>query len=486
MTRGTSWWPKSDGAPPLFATRRNPLLRSDGPQVEVIARTLGTPFIPWQSYVADVAGERRADGSYEYQIVIVGVPRQTGKTTLIRAVGTHRCLVCGRDVFYTAQTGKDARARWMDLVKLLRLNDALKDRVKIALRGGSEHVEFPGGNVFQVFAPTPESLHGYTPPTVFIDEAFAQSAEAGDLLMGAIGPAQFTIVDKQIWIVSTMGTAESTFLHDWIDRAVEGMPRVAVFLWGADDDQDPYTEEGVRSFHPGIGFELNGKVLEPTDVLEQIDRNTRAEYERAYANRRTITAGHTIPADVWRALADDDLELPPGGIADCVVTYDVGPDRRGASILASWLDDDDVPCTKVLAAAPGVAWLADAVETIDDEHRPTAIAAADHGPVLEVTAQLVARGIDVDLVKEREYATASGALLTLIETGDLRHDGTAPLEHSMTGLVMRPGAGGDGVAISRRHSVGDASAGVAAAIGLWLARDVTRSQVPVVHFGKSA
>lgn len=128
----------------------------------MIARTLGTPLIPWQAHVADVASERRADGSYEYQVVVVSVPRQTGKTTLLRAAGVHRCLL-GRDVFYTAQTGKDARARWMDLVKVLRINAALRDRVKIRLRGGSEHVEFGSGAVFQVFAPTPESLHGYTP-----------------------------------------------------------------------------------------------------------------------------------------------------------------------------------------------------------------------------------------------------------------------------------------------------------------------------------
>lgn len=175
-------------------------------------------------------------------MVVVSVPRQTGKTTLLRAVGAHSCLVCGRDVFYTAQTGKDARERWLDLVKILRVNDALADRVKIGLRGGSEQVVFTDtGAAFRVFAPTPESLHGYTPPKVMIDEAFAQTGMSGELLMGAIGPAQITIRDRQIWIVSTAGTAESTFLHDWIDRGVEGTPRVAAFVWGARDDQNPTT-----------------------------------------------------------------------------------------------------------------------------------------------------------------------------------------------------------------------------------------------------
>lgn len=480
---GVSWWPSSDGAPPLFATRRNPLLRSEGPQVAVIAENLGTPLIPWQQYVADVAGERRPDGSYEYQIVIVSVPRQTGKTTLIRAVGTQRCLVCGSDFFYTAQTGKDARERWMDLVKVLRLNDALRDRIQVSLRGGSEQIAFNDGGAFRVFAPTPESLHGYTPPTVVIDEAFAQSAEAGELLMGAIGPAQITIVDKQIWIVSTAGTAESTFLHDWIDRAAGGMHRVALFLWGADDDVDPYTEEGIRAFHPGVGFMLNGKILQPSDVLEQIDRNTRAEYERAYANRRTLTTAHLVPVETWRSMGPQPgrpAPTPPTDLRQITLAYDVSLDRLSAAIIATWLDDT-TPCSQVVMSGPGTAWLADAVEQLRTDWRPRDICAAGNGPVLEVTQRLVDRGVEVTVLNEREYAAASGQLLTHIDERTLRHDGSDELERSVTGIVTRPGAI-DGVAISRRHSVGDSAPAVALALGVWGVERHARSRKPVIRF----
>jgi len=478
MTNGQPWSSDS-GAPPLFATPRNLDAPTDGAQVAVIGETLGTPLIPWQQYVADVAGERRPDGSYEYQIVIVSVPRQTGKTTLIRAVGTHRCLVCGRDVFYTAQTGKDARARWMDLVKILRLNGALKGRVKVALRGGSEHVEFPGGSVFQVFAPTPESLHGYTPPTVCIDEAFALTGAEGELLMGAIGPAQITVTDKQIWIVSTAGHADSTFLHDWIDRAMEGMPRVACFVWGATDTMDPYSLDDIARFHPGIGFPLNGKVLEPIDVLDQVERNSRAEYERAYANRRTVTLSHLIPAEEWRRLITEETEAPdPSRV---VLTYDVATDRQSASVLATWSGADGLPTTRVVLAGPGTGWVAEAVAELDTEWRPTAVAAIDNGPVLDVTEQIRALGVHVDVLKEREFATASGAFLSRIDAGTLRHDGSEVLERSVTGLVTRA-AVSDGVAFSRRHSSGDSSAAVAAVAGIWIvARDGTES-APVVRF----
>jgi hypothetical protein len=423
-------WPPTYGAPPLYATPRNPALVTDGPQVDVIAAALGTPLIPWQRHVSAVANERRPDGSYEHQIIVVSVPRQTGKTTLLRANGVHRCLVNRRDVFYTAQTGKDARARWMDLVKVLRVHPALKDRVKIALRGGSEHIEFPGGSVFQVFAPTPESLHGYTPPTVMADEVFSLSGAAGDLLMGAIGPAQITVTDKQIWLVSTAGTAESTFLHDWIDLAMEGSPRVAGFVWGARDDQDPYRLDDIAAFHPGVGFELNGRILTAADVLEQSNRNSRAEYERAYANRRTITGDHLIPADTWRTLAVPDLTRPAP--ASLVLTFEVAHDRQSGAILAGWTDHGR-PRVKIVRAAPGVGWIAPAVDELDRSWRPRMVAARDHGPVLEVADAVERAGVDVTRVRERDYATACGAFLTMVDESRVGYD---PDDAALTASVL--------------------------------------------------
>jgi hypothetical protein len=478
---GVSWWPSSDGAAPRHATRRNPARQTDGGQVAAVARTLGTPLLPWQQYAADICGERRDDGSYEYQVVIITVPRQTGKTTLIRALGTHRALVLGRDFYYTAQTGKDARERWTDLVNILRVNPALKDRIKISLRGGSEQIAFQAGGAFRVFAPTPQSLHGYTPPTVCIDEAFAQTGAAGELLMGAIGPAQITIRDKQIIIVSTMGTAESVFLHDWIDRAIGGMPRVAILDWGAGDDVDPYTAAGVESFHPGIGYILNGKVLEAADVLEQIDRNTRAEYERAYANRRTQTTSNLIPADVWRDLADEQL-APPADTSDITLAYDVALDRLSSTITAQWLTDDGKPAAKIVQAGPGVTWLVDAVDDLIDRWQPARTAAAGNGDVLAVTAELRKRDREIHELTEREYAMATGGFLTLIETAGLVQDGSPIFEHSVTGLVTRPGAV-DGASFSRRHSVGDSSAGVAAAVGLWELTTQEEHGIPLLDFG---
>lgn len=474
-----------DGAAPLYATPRDSSRPTEGRQVGLIAEALGTPFLPWQQYVADVAGERLPSGEYAYQVVVVSVPRQSGKTTLLRAVGSHRCMVCGRDVFYTAQTGKDARERWLDLVTAVRASEAFKAVVDIRLAAGSSRVIFPGGAAFRAFAPTAESLHGYTPPTVMLDEAFALSGPEGELLMGAIGPAQMTIVDRQLWIVSTMGTAESEFLNEWLAKGMAGAPRVATFVWGAGPEVDfsRLTTDDVAGYHPAVGFTINGKTLTAQDILDaRATAGSSSEYERAYGNRLTTTASNLVPAEVWRDLAAPDTP-PPASTREVVLSYDVAHDRGSASVLATWTVGG-APFSKVVLAGPGYAWVAPAVKDLRDAWRPRAVAADDGGAAREVTDELTLAHVPVRTLNAREFTTAWGRFLQRVHADDLAHDGGKHLADSVAGLVERPSA--DGTVVSRRHSSGDSSAGVALVVGAHVLERVHADQAPLVEFGGAA
>lgn len=457
---GVGWW-DLPGAAPLHATRRDPALYSEGAQVEVIARYLGTPFLPWQSYAARIIGERRANGEYEHQVVVISVPRQSGKTTLLRAVGVHRCLVCHRDVFYTAQTGKDARARWGDLVKALELS-TLHTRTLVRRAAGTERVIFPGGSVFQTFAPNAESLHGYTPPVVMLDEAFAHDKRIGDLLMGAIGPSQMTILDKQILIVSTRGTAQSEFLNEWLTKAIDGTPRVAVLDWAATDGMDPFAAETIWASHPAVGFKIGGRVLTPQDILDEAGKNSRSEYERAYLNRSTLTSSTTIPAETWRALW---AEAPRPDRRKIVLTYDLTADGKAGAIVATWRYRGK-PHGKVVMSAAGSSWIAGAVVDLADRWGVAEVAAHDRPPVREVTDRVERAGVTVRKVPHGDWPEATQSMLTGIETSAVSHAGDSQLTTAFAGIAVRET--GDGVVFSRRLSVGDSSSAFAFTVGRWV------------------
>ena len=482
-------WPLTDGAAPRFATAPTPGRPHAGRAIAGVAKLLGKPFMPWQRYTANVATERLADPDscaacrakavglelvgaasfhtcpYAYQVVVVTVPRQSGKTTLIGAVGCTYCMLQpGHGFFYTAQTGKDARERWQDLAKLVAGSELDALGVRPRLAAGKERLQFPNHSQLRVFAPTTNSLHGYTPPTVCLDEAMAHDEQAGDALMAAIGPAQITLPYRQLWIVSTEGTAESVFLARWIEAGRTGADRVAIFDWGIPEGVDIYDFDRLPDYHPAVGFTVKAE-----DIASQADKMSRAEYERAYGNRRTRTSSSVIRAADWAELKARQLP-PPGAM---VLAYDVAHDRSASVIVSCWVDGDGKPQGKVVRYAPGASWLADQLQDYATRWRNVgAVVAAGHGPVMAVTDELRRRqlpdGCQLVQLTESQYVTSWAQLVGHIADGSAGHDGTSHLADAADAVVVRPR--GDGSAPSRRNSAGDISPLVAYMVGLWQAQ----------------
>lgn len=461
LTDPRSWW-ELPGAPPLHATRRDLAFRTEGTRSGIIADALGTPFLPWQQYSADIAGELWPDGTYRYKVVVVTVPRQSGKTTLMRAVGCDRCMAReALGCFYTAQTGKDARERWQDLAVQIT-SSPLAPLVHLRRAAGNERVVFANGSMFRVFAPVATSLHGYTPPLVMLDEAFAHDEVTGDDLMGAIGPAQITIPHRQLWIVSTKGTARSVFLNRWIEAGRAGAEGVAILEWAAPDGADIYDPEVWPTFHPGM-VQMPGRepLVTAEGLTAEAQRLPRSEFERAYGNRETRTAGHLIPAEAWDRLAEADQQAPPSWDG-AVGAWCVMPGGTASAIVVAWRDHWGTHA-RVARSGPGVSWVATTVRELR-AHGVRAWAAANRGPASEVTDEL-GNPSWVRQLDGPEYANAWGGLMRYLADGGLMHDGSEPLAIGAANVATRPL--GDSSAPSLRNSAGDVSALVALMVSTW-------------------
>lgn len=426
----------------LYATRRDPRLMSTGARVGVVARHLGTPLMPWQQHVADIAGERLDSGAWRYPVVVVTVPRQAGKTTLMRAVAVDRAMSAPRQVIYTtAQTGKDAGERWKDMVDAV-LHSPLGSRVKVYRGAGAQQVILPNASRIRAFAPTPTSIHGSTPHLVMIDEAWAFDAARGEDLIAAINPAQITLRDRQLWIVSSQGDAASAFLDSYIDlgRASVGDPgaEIAYFEWAAEPDALPYARDTL-AFHPAVGHTIT-----VDDLLAQADTVSRGVWERAYLNRKTLTRETILDLAEWDTRAAGDTPLPdPAALA---LGYDVAQDGTGAAVWAAWVTPDGRTAVKHVASGPGPAWM---VEYLTSDAEALALrkasrlplAADDSGPVRQVTDELRKRRVDVDTLPARDYATACSAWLREAAAGRIVHDGHTGLRDALAVAVTKPLAG---------------------------------------------
>ena len=469
-------------ATPTWATAPTPGSAHDLAAVREVAAMLGTPLMPWQAQVARVATERLDDGRWRYPVVIVTVPRQSGKTTLMRSVLVQRTLMREQLAFYTAQTGKDARARWVDLVKAAEESPLMGHLCTVRRAAGDSGLMWPNGSRITPFAPTPKSLHGYTPPLVMIDEAFAFDAAAGNALEGAIRPAQITIRDRQWWIVSTAGTAESTWLRRWVDlgrQAVQdGNPDSGICYveYSAPDGADVYDPEVWRSFHPALGLTVSQAALE-ADAAS----TPRGEWERAYANRWTQSTDTILPLDDWDDLAAGDLPSPTGTIG---LAYDVAEDRSESALYAAWITDDDTAVLRTVRAEAGIDWLAEAaVETyhaLGGADR-VVMAATEDGPSRQVTDALRRDHTDVLGIVPRDYATACGSLLWRANNGLVTHDRSPALRASITVAQTRP-MGDGSYGFSRRGSTGSIAALVAATVAVRAAEHTRPGEAPLIYF----
>jgi hypothetical protein len=452
-----------------YATPRNPERRSHGAGIALIADQLGKSGMPWQRYVWDVATEVDGNGDYVYEIVLVTVPRQSGKTTLFGPVQIHRALTM-RSVktFYTAQTGKDARSRFNDLWQLIE-GSPLAPRATLRRSAGDEGIRWAvTGSQNKIFAPVEAALHGETPPLVGMDEIWEFDELLGDaLLEGAIIPAQITLAGRrQIWLMSTAGTAASVFMRKWVERGRQSVldpgshPRLAYFEASLPDGEDPFDPRALARFHPAVGH------TQTIDSLMEISRQvSRATWLRAFCNIWTEAADPLIPPAEWDELADPQLAAR---WSDVAISWEVAYDNEMGAILASWRDENGHPRTRVVHAAPGTQWM---VELLVEIHKrgPAAFGADDGGPTRRITDEVRRRvGEDaVTTLTAKDFGVACATWLTAArDERTLIHDGSQTLSNGVAYLVFK--RVGEVDRFSRTDAAGPVAAPVASAVALWL------------------
>lgn len=427
-------------AQPRYWSRPTPGARHDLGSCLVVAEALGTPLMPWQQLVARVATERdgRDPRRFRYPVIVLTVPRQSGKTTIMRTILTERCLLQpGRRSFYTAQTGKDAAARWSDLVKAIEAGP-FRGHVQKRLAAGSQALIFPNGSTISPFAPTPKSLHGYTPHDVMCDEIFSFDAAQGNDLMGAIGPAQVTLPDRQLWLVSTMGTRDSTFLDEWVElgRASVGDPAatVAYFEWSMVPDADPYAPTSW-TFHPAL---FHTQTVEDLQALTT--QHSAGDWLRAFMNVRSVTSEAVIAPEIVAARGEGE-QTPPASPRELALGFEVARDRSRSCIWAAWYDPATrLPAVRLVKSAPGSAWLVEAILNLRDVMRPRFIGADRGGAATrDVIDQLAldAPTLDLAVLQAGDFATACDAFTARMVDGRISHDRSPDLIDSIEAAVTK-------------------------------------------------
>ena len=420
--------------------------------------------MPWQTYVNDVGHEVLPTGEWAYPIVVITVQRQAGKTALVAGSSTHRCLSGpDRECWYTAQHRADARDNFMKLAKKIRRSPFAPPFAKIRESNGSESISFPTGSAYGLFAPSEEALHGKATAKVDIDEIWTFSAVAGDALLQAIMPT-FATVDGQLWLYSTAGTAESTWLRSLVDAgrlaaesgATSGM---AYFECSIPDDVDPADLAAVALHHPATGHTLRPRALADAARIMK-----PGEFARAYGNRWPDGAAESaIPALIWSLAADGLTPLPgPGRVA---LAFDVGLDGADAAIVAGWRDPTGAAHVELVDVRDGPSWLpgrlVDLVAALD----PVAVTYDRLGPAVAVGDEVNRGGLEATPATFDDLAGGASAFLAGLAE---RRIGVRPhpaLDAAVAAAVRRNV--GDRWVWGRKGPANSVAALIAATLAVW-------------------
>jgi len=430
------------------------------------AKVLGRELMPWQRRASQLLNEHRG-GVRTRPFTVVTIQRQAGKTTWLLAEALERCLFGGpfRRVWYTAQNGQYAREKWGELVAELTGPGApLRRQLECKYTNGTERLIFPNGSTLRPFPPTKDALHSMQSDLVILDEAWSHNATRGAELMQAIDPTQATRAGAQIVVVSTAGTADSTFLRPLVDRGRGGDPAVTYLEWGIADDVDPMDVDAVAAAHPAVGRTIDREFLAAAATRMAA---TPGEYARAYGNRWTTTLEQLIPAIAWAAIRHRD-GIPAAGVAP-VLGADVAVDRSAAAVWACWPDTAGIPTLEVVAYGPGTDWVAGRLAELHAAHRSPAVLDGGTGPASTVVDQLRDRDGTlpgwVRAVTPREFSTACAQLLDAVTDRSVRHRGNPELDAAVAAAARR--TVGDGWVWSRRLPAVDVSPLVAASLALF-------------------
>lgn len=397
--------------------------------------------MPWQQQLADLALEvDPRTGLLVYREIRLTVPRQSGKSTFILAKNIWRMIDAAKlggrqNLVYVAQTRNKAREKFLEDYALeLKGSPRMEGRYRVLRGSGSEAVKWENGSRWGIESTTEKAGHGPTLDVGDIDEAFSQ---VDDRAEQAIKPAQITRPQPQLWIVSTAGTEESTYLNGKVESGREfaeaGIDNGVCYVeYSAPEGADPAAESTWWTCMPALGH-----TTPVAAVRTDFETMQLAEFCRAYLNWRVPKAWgmQKIDAEKWAAILDPASSLPGG---PSLFAVDCGVGSTSAAIAIAGTRADGLPHGEVIEYREGDEWVVGRLTELADSwgwHLPVLVDPAS--PAAALLPAMARAGLEVQEVSSREVAQACGYLESMVLAGNLRLLDQGVVTEALAGAATR-------------------------------------------------
>lgn len=311
------------------------------------AAEAGTPFDPWQEFLAIHSGEL-LDGRPRFRIVLVLVSRQQGKTHYGKELCAWWLVVdlpgTGEQPTILGISSKldYAKESWEATRRLLRRPYFAGEVPRGGIResNGEQCITTVHDTRYKIAASNDDAGRSLTISRLLVDELRRQHDWTA---WSAAEPTTAAVPDAQIIALTNQGDYRSVVLRSLRKQALrfietgEGDPRLGIFEWSAPDGSDPTDVHALAQASPNLNHP-DGR--NPLDALLGNAIRAKAaggeELEKFKIESMCMAVEVLDPAfdfERWRACLDvGDLADLRAGVAACV---DLSLDEQHATLLAA-------------------------------------------------------------------------------------------------------------------------------------------------------
>lgn len=451
---------------------------TDGREAAELSTAFWDAPLDWQRNVLDVMLARGKRDKYRFSTVALSIPRQNGKSWVVRARCFYGMVASGESILYTCQHSDTADGMFKSFCEVFEDedNEELSEVLKsVRKTNGQQAIYLRNGGSIRFTTRTNSLARGKTYDVLVYDEA--QELTQGQLAASLPTISASRTKNTQVVYLGTPPEPESPgdVFPKMHDEVHEGKKKdVAWIEWGASEVGDVTDRSRWERFNPSFGDLITESAVANEAMSMDPDTFARERLGWFSPMHQFVAA---LDGDAWEACR---TSLPP---EDGKVTFGVKftPDGKSCAIAGCKADEERgrapyVELVDVIAMPQGMRRL---VAFLTDRADTTAAVAIDGKAYSGLLANAL-RDNDVPLAEivqatTSNVMTAAQTLQARIQDGTVEHYGQPELDRCVKGCAKRP------IGTNGGWSYGDGQAPgapvEAAALALWA--NLTTKRDPV-------
>jgi phage terminase large subunit-like protein len=259
---------------------------------------------PWQKEILQAI----YDNPHGTERAIISFGRKNAKTTLAAFILLNHmvgpCFHRNSQLYSTAQSQEQAAIVFGAAVKMIRMNPALSEFIKVR-----EHVKelycAQLGTLFKSLSAETKTAYGLSPSLIIHDE-LGQVRGPASPLFDALETATGAQIDPLTVIISTQAPTDADLLSVLIDQTLAGHnPKHICKLYAAPEELDPFAIETIKLANPAYGDFLQKDRVDSMALDAKVMPARESEFRNLVLNQRVDASAPFVSRAVWKRCAGE-------------------------------------------------------------------------------------------------------------------------------------------------------------------------------------